>query len=502
MPTLDVAILILYVTGVVAFGCWFARRSQTTEEFTAAGGRLPGWAVGLSLFGTYLSSNTFIGNPGKAFSSNWSFFVFSLTIPFGAWAAAKWFLPYYRSTGHISAYSHLEERFGRWARLYAVVCYLLTQVSRTGTIMVGVAIGMHAVTGWDVRTIIIVTGVLVTVYTLVGGIEAVIWTDVAQSLVLSVGAVVVLGVLWFNDPGGGQFINEAVQADKFSLGSFAIDLTQPTFWVILLFGLFINLTNFGIDQNYIQRYHAARSMAEARRSLWLGAITYIPVSALFFLIGTMLWGFYHAPQHTSEFAELEALRSATNRPAGDNALPHFMANHLPPGVGGLMVAALFAAAMSTIDTSLNSSATITLKDLLSRKAADGSPRSEMRVLRLATLFWGFVGTAVAFALTYDKKNILDVWWQLSGIFAGGMLGLFLLGQVARRTTASAGLVSVLIGVVIIAWMSFAKAEWMPDALRSPLDNLLTVVVGTLSILLIGLIVSKFTSRRDDPPSRA
>jgi len=494
MRPLDLTVLIFYVPGVVAFGFWFARRSQTTEEFTAAGGRLPGWAIGLSLFGTYLSSNTFIGNPGKAFSSNWSFLVFSLTIPLGAWIASRWFVPFYRNSGHISAYSHLEERFGPWARIYAVVCYLLTQVSRAGTIMVGVSIGLHAVTGWDARAIIIATGILVTTYTLVGGIEAVIWTDVAQSLALSAGAILVLGVLFLGEPGGGDIMAGAAEADKFSLGSFALDLTQPTFWTILLFGIFINLTNFVIDQNYIQRYHAARSIKDAQRSLWLGAVVYIPVSALFFLIGTLLWGFYNADAHVAEMAELETLRAATNRPAGDNALPHFMANHLPPGVGGLMVAALFAAAMSTIDTSLNSSATITLKDIFYRRVAQNPGKAEMRVLRLATLFWGFVGTTVAYILTYDSSNILDTWWTLSGAFAGGMLGLFLLGQIARRTTRSAGASSVAIGVLIIAWMSFAQASWMPDSLRSPLNGLLTVVVGTLSILLIGLLICKLQSR--------
>lgn len=493
---LDLAILTIYVAGVVAVGFWFARRSQTPEEFTAAGGRLPGWAVGLSLFGTYLSSNTFIGNPGKAFSADWSFFVFSLTLPIGAWIAARWFVPFYRESGHLSAYAHLEERFGPWARIYAVACYLLTQVSRTGTIMIGVAIGLHAVTGWDVRTIVLATGVLVTAYTLVGGIEAVIWTDIVQSVVLSIGALVVVGVLWFGNPGGPDLFARAAGAGKFSLGSFAPDLARPTFWAVLLFGIFINLTNFGIDQNYIQRYHAARSPGDARRSLWLGAVVYIPVSALFFLIGTLLWSFYHADMHAAEMAGLEALTASTHRPAGDNALPHFMANHLPPGVGGLMVAALFAAAMSTIDTSLNSSATITLKDIFRSRAARDPGRGEMRILRLATLFWGAVGTLVAWVLTWDSRNILDVWWTLSGVFAGGMLGLFLLGRIARHATRAAGVTGVVAGVLVIAWMSFASADWMPDVLRSPLDGLLTVVVGTLAILLVGLLVSRIPNRTE------
>lgn len=495
MRPLDLTVLVVYVLGVVAVGCWFARRSQTTEEFTAAGGRIPGWAVGLSLFGTYLSSNTFIGNPGKAFSSNWSFFVFSLTIPFGVWAASRWFVPFYRDSGHISAYAHLQDRFGPWARIYAVACYLLTQVSRTGTIMVGVAVGLHAVTGWDVRMIILTTGIVVTAYTLVGGIEAVIWTDVVQSIVLSLGALLVLAVLMFGEPGGGEILTNAASAEKLSLGSFALDLTTPTFWVVLLFGLFINLTNFGIDQNYIQRYHAARSLADARRSLWLGALVYLPVSALFFLIGTLLWGYYHADPHTGEMAALATLGEATHRPPGDNALPHFMAHHLPPGVGGLMIAALFAAAMSTIDTSLNSSATITLKDIFPPPPSGDRGRAEIRILRGATLFWGLVGTAVAIALTYDRRNILEVWWTLSGVFAGGMLGLFLLGRIARHATRAAAATSVVLGLFVIAWMSFAKAPWMPEALRSPLDGLLTVVVGTLSILLLGLLLSNRRTRK-------
>jgi len=493
MNSLDLAVLIFYIVGVVAFGCWFARKSQTTEEFTAAGGRLPGWAIGLSLFGTYLSSNTFIGNPGKAFSSNWSFFVFSLTIPIGALVASVWFVPFYRNTGTISAYSHLEEKFGPWARTYAVVCYLLTQVSRSGTIMVGVAIGMHAITGWDVRMIIIATGVLVTAYTLIGGIEAVIWTDVVQSIVLSLGAIMLIGIIWTGSPGGSEIVNAAIESNKFSLGDFQYDLTRPTFWVILLFGVFINLTNFGIDQNYVQRYHTARSVEDARRSLWLGAVVYIPVSAIFFFIGTLLWGYYTSQTNAADMAELTRLSQSTGSPVGDNALPHFMANHLPPGMGGLMVAALFAAAMSTIDTSLNSSATITLKDIFHKQVTSDAPQQEMLILRLATLFWGFIGTAVAFGLTYDTNNILDIWWKLSGVFAGGMLGLFLLGQIAQRTSKVSGVTGVVVGVLIIGWMSFSDTNLIPEFLKSPFDSLMTVVIGTLSIVVVGSIVSRFVN---------
>ncbi len=498
LPTPDVAVLAVYILGVVVFGCWFAKRSRSAGEFMAAGGRLPGWAVGLSLFGTYLSSNTFIGNPGKAYGGNWNFFVFSLTLPFGAWIAAKYFVPFYRRTGEISSYHHLEERFGPWARIYVVICYLLTQVSRVGTIMLGVAIGMHAVTGWDVRLIILATGVLVTVYTLVGGIEAVIWTDVIQSIVLSIGALIVIAILLFGEPGGGQLLQIADTENKFSLGSFALDFTTSTFWVVFLFGIFINLTNFGIDQNYIQRYHTARDERTAKRSLWLGALAYVPVSALFFLIGTLLFGFYQG--NAAELAEVGAMAETAGRKPNDMALPHFMANHLPTGFGGLLVAALFAAAMSTIDSSLNSSATITLRDLFRSAGDSGDETRQMRVLHRATVFWGVVGTSTALILSYDTSDLLDVWWKLSGVFAGAMLGLFLLGFVCRRADNAAAACGVVIGVLVILWMTAGNEGWIPDTLAIPLDKLMVTVVGTLSIFFVGTLLAVRPKRDQDTGS--
>ena len=154
MQTLDLIVLAAYIATVVGAGVWFARRSRTAAGFMVAGGRLPAWVVGLSLFGTYLSSNTFIGVPGKAYGGNWNAFVFSLSIPFAVLFAALFFVKFYRRSGQISAYEHLEKRFGVWARIYAVICYLLTQVGRTATIMLGVAIGLQQVTGWDLPTIL------------------------------------------------------------------------------------------------------------------------------------------------------------------------------------------------------------------------------------------------------------------------------------------------------------------------------------------------------------
>ncbi len=518
MKAIDIAVLAIYLLGVVAFGCWFVRRSRTTEGFMAAGRSLPGWAVGLSIFGTYLSSNTFIGVPGKAYGTNWNSFVFSLSLPIAAIIAVRFFVPFYRRSGGISAYHHLERRFGPWARTLAMACYLLTQVARMGSIMLGVALGMNALLGWDMATIIVATGILVTLYTLLGGIEAVIWTDVAQSIVLMIGAVVVTLLLLFGMPEGpGQIFSIAAEHGKFSLGSFGASLTDTTFWVVLAYGVVVNLNNFGIDQSFVQRYHTARSDREAARSVWIGGLLYLPVSAVFFFIGTSLFAYYEtrpdmlaevktevaqdnlkkdgitpdSPEYEAKLAQASAKLKATD--LGDKVLPHFVVDRMPPGMAGLLLAAIFAAAMSSIDTSLNSSATIILSDVYKRYfRQNAGERESMRVLRLATIAWGALGTGVALMLI-GVESILDAWWILSGLFVGGMLGLFLLGLISRRAKEPAAVIGVLVGLLVIVWMTASMFSPWPERLepvRSPFNRLLIPVIGTMTIVLVGSLVGR------------
>jgi SSS family solute:Na+ symporter len=388
-----------------------------------------------------------------------------------------------------------------------------------GAIMFGVALGLRALTGWPLEWIIIGTGGAVTLYTLLGGIEAVIWTDVVQSIVLMLGAVVIASILLFDLPGGpAEVISIAAANDKFSLGSWSADFTTSTVWVVLLYGLFINLTNFGIDQNYVQRYHTAKSDQAAARSVWFGALLYVPVSLLFFFIGAALFSYYRTnPEMLAELkAEIaeEKLRAAdkpitrqaiearagelSDADIGDKVLPHFISQKLPTGVAGLLIAAIFAAAMSTIDTSLNSSATVILSDVWKRYVnPDVDERGSMRVLYGSTLVWGAIGTSVALAMI-GVKSVLDAWWQLSGIFAGGMLGLFLLGMIARRAGNAAALTGVTVGILVIVWMTFSS-KWvvLPESLRSPFDTNMTIVIGTLTIFLVGVLISQLSSR--NPP---
>jgi len=522
---IDWMVLAAYFAATMGVGFYFHRRSRSTEGFTAAGRSLPGWACGLSIFATYLSSISFLALPGKAYASNWNSFVFTLSLPLATCVAVRYFLPYYRRTGEVSAYAHLENRFGPWARVYASLFYLLTQLARMGAVMFLMALPLSILLGWDIRTIILITGVSVTIYSFVGGIVAVIWTDALQSLVLMAGAGICALVMLFGMPEGpGQLFEIAARNHKFSLGSFGLSVAQPTFWVVLVYGVTMNLQNFGIDQSYVQRYIASRSDREARKSVWLGGLLYVPVSAVFFFIGTSLFAYYQThpealdevrtavaiqraqsqgldPTDPTQLAEIKG--SLTNTDIGDKVFPHFIGAKLPAGVTGLVIAAIFAAAMSTISTSLNSSATLLMRDYYQRYVNHAaSERQSMAVLYVSTVVWGLLGTVLALGMTH-VKSALDVWWTLSGIFSGGMLGLFLLGIISRRARNPAAITAVLAGISILLWMTLSLPAtkkvlgWgWPEGSRSPLHEYLIPVVGTLTILLCGLLISRFaTSQR-------
>ncbi len=488
MRHLDLAILLIYNVGVVAFGCWFVRRSRSSEHFMSAGRSLPGWAVGLSIFGSYVSSISFLANPGKSYDTDWNFFVFAFSLPLAAWIAVKYFVPFYRKAGEVSAYHHLEHRFGAWARTYAVICFLLIQMTRLGTILYLLASALQPLIQCDLRILILLIGALVIIYPMLGGTEGVIWTGVVQSLVLIVGPLVCLGVLLGNMPeGASQVFRIAAQHHKFSLGSFGSlhsfseNISKPTFWVVLAYGMVTNLQNFGIDQAYVQRYITARSDRDAGRSVWMGALLYIPISALFFFIGTALFAFYQAQPHLL--------------PAGTKAdlmFPHFIRTQLPVGLTGLVLAAVCAAAM---DSNLNCCATLIHCDIYERYFRRAkNERESLWVLRLSTLVFGALSVVAALAMI-QVKTVLDVWWKYAGIFSGGMVGLFLLGLMSRRANNPGAIAGTVLGILAILWMTFSP-QWtaLPTWLRSPFHDLLIMVIGTLTILTVGLLVSRITRR--------
>lgn len=510
LPVFDLGIILVYLVAMVLVGVYFSRRNTSAEEFTKAAGRIPGWAIGISIYATFLSSNTFLGVPGKAYGGNWNAFVFSLSMPFAAWLATKYFVPFYRSTGEVSAYTNLEKRFGTWARTYAVVCFLLTQLARIGSIFFGISLTLQALTGYGLVTIMIVTGICIVIYTVMGGIEAVIWTEVVQGILKTVGAIIIIFLVVREIPGGmSEIVSEANKYDKISLGTFKLDFVSSSFWVVLLYGFFINLNNFGMDQNYVQRYHTAISPKEANKSVWLCVWIYVPVSLLFFIIGTCLFVYYQQhpalieglklqaaaerlgmPQTSAEVATLA--RQMTTEDYGDKVMPHFMVNMIPTGLLGLIVSAILSAAMSTISSGMNASATVFTEDIYKRYINRRSDeKKSLKVLYTATVLVGVLGMCCGIAMI-GVKSLLDIWWTLSGIFAGGMLGLFLLGIISKKATNRAAIIGVSVGVLVILWMSLSYL--LPadlGYLKYPLHANMIIVIGTLTICLVGMLVTKF-----------
>ncbi len=492
IPLIDLIVFFVITLGNVLFGASFYFRNKTSSQFTTGGGNMPAWVVGMSIFATFVSSISFLALPGKAFMSNWNALVFSFAIPIAAIMAVKFFVPLYRGLGSISAYNYLEVRFGAWARMYASICYILTQLMRTGAILLLLALPLNALFGWNIKTVIIVTGIAVTAYSMLGGIQAVIWTDAIQGIVLVVGAIVCAVVLTFSMPEGPSQIFEIAAAnDKFSLGSFGASISESTFWVVLIYGLFINLQNYGIDQNFVQRYMTTSSDKKAKSSAMFGALLYVPVSLIFFYIGTALFSYYTAqPDLLPAELRLEG--------AGDKVFPHFIVHGLPRGITGLLIAAIFAAGMSTVSTSVNSTATIVLSDYYKRyfnKNASG--KSEMKVLYLASVIFGTLGVIVSLSLV-GVESVLDAWWALASIFSGGMLGLFLLAFLSKKVKNIDAAVGVVVGALVIIWMSLSPLYFNEGkllAFRSPFHSNLTIVIGTLVIFLVGFIMTKLFQKK-------
>lgn len=474
MHIIDIIVFLLFTGGVVAFGCSFFKKKGTSEEFTSAGRSLPGWVVGMSIFATYVSSISYLGYPGKAFSGDWNAFVFSLSIPIASYFAARYFVPFYRSQDSISAYSFLENRFGPWARIYASSCYLLTQIARTGSILYLLALPMNVLLGWNIQTIIIVTSVAIVLYSMLGGMKAVIWTEAIQGIILIGGALVCMFILLFDMPEGpAQTFSIAMEDGKFSLGSFGSSLSESTFWVCLIYGVFTNLQNYGIDQSYVQRYHTAKNEKEAKFSALFGGYLFIPVSAVFFMIGTGLYAFYKV--HPGVLPD---------GVGADYVFPFFIVNELSVGLTGLLIASIFAAGMSTIATSVTSSSTIILTDYYQRFRKHAGNRERMLVLKLSSVGVGVAGILVAFAFM-SVQSALDAWWALASIFSGGMLGLFLLGYISRKARNFDAVLGVVCGVILVCWIvisPFVHAN-------------LAIVFGTLLIFLVGFLSANLFNKR-------
>ena len=475
---IDLAVIAVYLVGTTLFGCsfYFRKGSGDAKTFMAGGGRIPGWVLALSIFATYVSSISFLALPAKAYLTNWNVLVLSFSIPVAAGVAAVWFVPFYRKMTSASAYSFLEERFGFWARAYASGCFLLMQSVRSGMILFLLALLLKSLLGFSIPAVILAVGVSTMVYSMLGGLRAVVWTDAIQAIILIAGALLCLAGLGCTLPDGfAAGIKTAYDAGKFSHGSFSLtEWGSETFWVTFIYGVFLNLQNFGIDQTYTQRYIAAKSEKEAVRSMFSGAMLYVPVSLVFVAIGTLLWVWV---QGHPGVVPADVLAKS------DAVFPWFIVNRLPTGVTGLLVAAIIAAAMSTMSSTLNSGATVLLEDYRKRFAKSTvSPASQIRFLRGATVALGVFAIGVALAVM-NVTSVLTTWWAVQSVLSGGMLGLFLLGAFARRTRKAQAAVATVLGIAVVLWIVFGQTLTFG---RQLIHLNLSIVFGTTTLVVVGV----------------
>lgn len=489
MSKIDLIIIVAYLVGTTLFGCSFYFRRKDGDEarmFMTGGGRLPTWAIALSVFATFVSSISFLALPEGAFGSEgWRGWVNSITVPIATVFAAIWFVPFYRRSTSVSAYSFLEERFGVWARIYASACFLVMQSMRSGMILLLLAILVNQLLGFSCETIIVVTGLATMLYSMLGGFSAVVWADAVQSLVLIGGTLVCLVCLLIGIPDLTGNFSAAFEAGKLSLGALTVsDWSTNTFWVLFSFSICINLQNLGIDQCYTQRYIAAKDERSATRSIFVSAWLYLGVTLLFTMIGTLLWMY----NRSNPGVIPEGIRAAA-------VFPWFIIHRLPTGVSGLLVSAIIAAAMSTIAATLNSGSTVLLEDYWKRFArSHANDLANLVFLRAMTFALAAFSVVIALSILWFTRgtSILSSWWTILSVFSGGMLGLFLIGAFARSVRSSHALVAVIVGFLLTLWMTLGqKTLPLPTAFHPNLS----IVFATLSIVLIGFVLGFLRKKR-------
>ena len=480
LDAVDVCILLLYGAVLIAMGMYYKRKCRTSEQFMVADRSIPAWAAGLAVMSAYTSSISYIATPGKAFDSNWHPIIFSLCILPVVWLVCRYAVPYYRRTRVISVYSFLEDRLGSWGRVYAALAFVLYMIGRVAVILYLASLLLSTFVPLNIAAVIIVIGLVTIVYTLLGGMEAVIWTDVMQSIVMIAGiafCAVSLSVDVFSKP--DYLIQAAFDENKFSFGSWDLSLSSRTIWVMIIYGITENLRNLLADQNYVQKYCSVPTEREAKRSVWIAMLIYIPLTAVFLYIGTALFAFYSEGGH-----ELGA-----GITKGDQVFPYFIATQLPAGLKGLIIAAIIAAAMSTVDSALNCSATVLLLDLYKRYLRPNiEERASMAFLRLTTVVWGILGTGAAL-LMIRAKSTLDIWWQISGIFGGAFLGLFLLSFLRVRLRLWQGVVSIGVSLIVISWGTFARD--LPESWQWAQCNLEEIIVGAVGTAALMAVACLF-----------
>lgn len=439
--------LILYLIAMLFVGVYFTRRNKNTNDFFRGGQRIPWWAAACSIFATMLSSLTYMSVPAKAFTTNWEYLLGYPAILITSVFVIYLILPFFRRIDATSAYEYLEKRFNKTARYLGSGFFILFQIGRMAIVLFLSALALSAITPLSAAECILIMGILSILYSTLGGVEAVVWTDTIQTFVLLGGAILIfVFVLIRLDGGFEQFLTVAQENHKFKsvnwdwgLGSYS----TAAFWVILIGGFGQNLVSYGSDQSIIQRYMTTSSTQKAARSILTNGLLSLPAGLLFFAMGTALFVFYksHPAQIDPGFQN-------------DAIMPLFIIQEIPAGLAGLIIAGIFAAAQSTISTSMNSIATAAITDFARPLGTVKTEKKWLQLARLFTVLFGGLGTLLALIFaSSDIKSLLDQFFAIIGLFGGALGGMFLLGMFTRKANAAGAVSGALIGALTLFLVS-------------------------------------------------
>lgn len=472
-------VLIAYLAGMVALGYYFMRREGDADDFFKGGGRIPWWAAGISIYATMLSAITYMAYPAKAYATDWTYYPMLVTILIVSFPVIKYYLPFFRRLNVTSAYEYLERRFNAATRLMASALFIVFMVARMALVLYLPSLALTAVTGIDLYICIVLMALVTIVYCTMGGVEAVVWGDVVQGIILVGGALFAVAYLVWGTEGGVEgFLQIGMDHHKFRLFDWSLDYRSATFWVILIGGMANNLISYTSDQTVIQRYLTTKDEAGARRSILLNGVMSVFISVAFFAIGAGLFTFFK-----SHPAELDFTMAK-----GDTIFPFFMMSQLPQGIAGLLIAAIFAATMSTISSNINSVATAFSIDFYKRFKPTSTDKQTLLVARRTCIVAGILGMGIALLMaTWEILSLLDFFQEILGLLSSGLGGLFLMGIFFPRIGGKAALTGFVCGVLTVF-----LTRYLTDA-----SFLLYGAIGLVTSVLVGYLSSFLFKEKKD-----
>jgi len=420
---IDTAIILVSVLFTIGTGFYFSKRQKSSDRYFSGSKTIPAWAIGISIFATLLSSVTFLAYPAAAYKSNWILLVQGLMVPIVLVGLIGIIVPLFRKVIRLSTYEYFERRFGLFARMYSSMAFMLTHFSKMGTVLFLVSIALNSFTHYPVLMIMLCLSIAIITLTMLGGMEGVIWMDVVQGFLLVGGGLLCLGILLFRPVAGPvETMHQAFAMGKIDIGPYNFSLTDLTIWVMIINGAFYALQKYGTDQTIVQRYLAAKSDKDAKHAAFIGVFASVSVWTLFMLIGSLLYVFYHTGTATL--------------PKGitaDKVFPYFISTQLPVGVVGLVLSALVAAALASLQSDLNCLSAIGVEDYYQRFKPACTDKQRLRMGRILVFAAGCIMMTVAYLFVqWQGEGVLGIVFGLYAIFSAGIVGIFLLGILSRR----------------------------------------------------------------------